>query len=175
MKNAQVQGDEATEARLYGVYVGQISARIERAWLKPRTSPGTDRFVCRVQVLQNPSGDVQEITLLGCNGDARWRSSLVRAIQTASPLPAAPDPRVFRKHLALQFDSDAFVAGGSSEGFEPETLASIASVRGALAMSGDAASVQTSTANTPAPNNVIEQLRSMRDGKAGAVVLRIGR
>jgi hypothetical protein len=163
---AQVQGDEAAAARLYGMYVGQISARIERAWLKPRSSPGADRFVCRVQVLQNASGDVLKVTLSSCNGDARWQSSLVRAIETASPLPAPPDARVFKKHIALQFDADAFVAGGSSEGFEPEARLALANVRAVSAPSGDAAS--------PAPNNVIEQLRSLKNGKAGTVDLRIG-
>jgi hypothetical protein len=163
--SAPAAGDENLAAHLYGMYVGQINARIERAWLKPRTSPGADRFVCRVQVLQSPSGDVRKITLLDCNGDARWKSSLVRAIQTASPLPAPPDPRVFRMHIALQFASAAFVAGGSGEGFEPEAR---------LAMMSDRTVPEVSGA-TPAPGNVIEQLRSMRSGNAGAVALRIGR
>jgi TonB C terminal len=165
--------DESLAAQFYGMYMGQISARIERAWLKPRTSPGADRFVCRVQVLQTPSGDVQEVTLLDCNGDVRWRSSLVRAIQTASPLPAPPDARVFRKHITLRFASDAFVAGGSSEGFEPEVLTAMLNVRGTSAASGNATSAQASSANTPAPDNMVERLRSMRDGEAGAVDLRI--
>lgn len=171
--SAATPGDQRLEAQLYGMYVGQISARIERAWLRPRTSPGVDRFMCQVQVLQGPSGDVLKVTLSACNGDARWQSSLVRAIQTASPLPAPPDPRVFRKHIALQFDSDAFVAGGSSEGFEPAVLTAMANLRGVSAASGDAASLQTNSADTPAPNNMIERLRSMRNGKAGAVDLRI--
>lgn len=166
-------GDESLAAHLYGMYVGQINARIERAWLKPRTSTGADRFVCRVQVLQSPSGDVQEITLLDCNGDARWKSSLVRAIQTASPFPAAPDPRVFRKHITLQFASDAFVAGGSSEGFEPEALTAMLNVGGASVVSDNAVSVPINTPNAPAPYNVIEQLRFMRNGKSGTVELRI--
>jgi|HubBroStandDraft_1064217.scaffolds.fasta_scaffold02112_7 hypothetical protein len=169
--SAATPGDQSLEAQLYGMYVGQISARIERAWLKPRTSPGVDRFVCRVQVLQTPSGDVREVTLSSCNGDARWKSSLVHAIQTASPLPAPPDPRVFRRHIALQFDSDAFFAGGSSEEFEPEALTAMLNVHGVSAVSGDLASVQGNTANTPAPNNMIERLRSMRNGNSGAVDL----
>jgi hypothetical protein len=68
-------------------------------------------------------------------------------------------------HIALQFASAAFVAGGSGEGFEPEAR---------LAMMSDRTVPEVSGA-TPAPGNVIEQLRSMRSGNAGAVALRIGR
>jgi hypothetical protein len=50
---------------------------------------------------------------------------------------------VFKKHIALQFDADAFVAGGSSEGFEPEALTAMATVSGASGISGNAASLQT--------------------------------
>jgi hypothetical protein len=171
---APAPGDESLAAHLYGMYVGQISARIERAWSKPRTSPGPDRFVCRVEVLQNTSGDVLKVALSACNGDARWQSSLVRAIETASPMPAAPDPRVFKKRIALQFAADGYAAGGSSEGFEPETRLVMTSARGIPAVSGAATPIQTNSANTPAPENVIAQLRSMRNGKAGVVDLRIG-
>ncbi len=170
---AEAQGDETARARLYGIYVGQISARIERAWLKPRSSPGADQFLCRVQVMQDQTGQVQEVTLMDCNGSERWQASLVSAIKSASPLPAPPDVRVFKKHIALQFDADAFAAGGSSEGFEPEARLAMANVRALSAVSGDAASVQSNSTNTSAPGNVIEQLRSMKDGKAGAVDLRI--
>jgi hypothetical protein len=163
--SAPAPGDESLAAHLYGMYVGQISARIERAWLKPRTFPGADQFMCRVQVLQNASGEVLAVTLSSCNGDARWQSSLVRAIQTASPLPAAPDPRVFKRRIALQFGSDAFVAGGSAEGFEPE-------VRTAM-LDNHVVSVVTGIANGTNKRNVIEQLRLMRNGKTGVVDLRI--
>jgi hypothetical protein len=158
---AEAQGDETARARLYGIYVGQISARIERAWLKPRSSPGADQFECRVQVMQDQTGQVQKVTLMDCNGSERWQSSLVSAIKSASPLPAPPDPRVFKRRIAMQFSSEGFVAGGTTEGFEPE-------VRTAMNNAERAPSVDTG------PSDVLEQLRSMRNGKAGAVDLRIG-
>ena len=157
---AQAQGDEAAEARLYGIYVGQISARIERAWLKPRSSPGADRFVCRAQVVQDPSGQITAVTLTACNGNARWQSSLVSAIKSASPLPAPPDPRVFNRRIAMQFASEGFVAGGSSEGFEPE-------IRTAMNNAERAPSVDTG------PKDLLEQLRSIRNQTTGVVDLRI--
>jgi hypothetical protein len=61
----------------------------------------------------------------------------------------------------MQFASEGFVAGGATEGFEPE-------VRTAMNNAERAPSVDAS------PSNVLEQLRSMRNGKAGVVDLRIG-
>lgn len=158
---AQTQGDDTVRARLYGIYVGQISARIERAWLKPRSSPGADRFVCRVQVLQGPSGEVREVTVKDCNADERWQSSLVHAIQSASPLPAPPDPRVFNRRITMQFVSEGFAPSGDSEGFEPQGL----TVMNDKARAPSAAVGQ---------RELLEQLRSMRKEKTGVVDLRIG-
>ncbi len=98
---------------------------------------------------------------------------LPRARQTASPLPAPPDQRVFKKHMALPFDAEAFDPGGSSEGFEPEPGLAMTSAREIPATSRDPASVPTNATNTSGTSNVIEQLRSMKNGKAGVVDLRI--
>ncbi len=106
-------------AALFGRYLGQIQARIERAWVRPRSAIGAELFECRVQILQSRSGNVLEVTLQRCNADARWQVSLVRAIERASPLPAPPDPAVFAESLQLSFESAAYVPGGNVEGFEP--------------------------------------------------------
>jgi TonB C terminal len=117
----EASGDQTGRAILFGRYLGQISARIERAWMRPRTAVDGSAFVCRVQILQGRFGAVQEITLQQCNGDLRWQASLVQAIQSASPLPSPPDAAVFSKQLTLEFESDPFVPGGSEQGFEPST------------------------------------------------------
>jgi hypothetical protein len=111
--------DPAMHALLFGRYVGQISARIERAWLRPRTPVADNAFACRVQIKQDRQGNVEETTLQRCNGDMRWQMSLVEAIQSASPLPAPPDPDVFANALILQFKSKGYVPGAAEEGFEP--------------------------------------------------------
>lgn len=164
--SAQAQGDAAAFSLLYGRYLGQISARIERAWMRPRSSPGADTFGCRVQVLQDERGQVLDVTVGRCNDDARWRASLVAAVRTASPLPAPPDARVFRRTLALSFASPAFVPGGSTQGFEPETLTAmtVPSTMSARAGSSLASSVP----------DYLEQLRALREGRPGNVDLRIG-
>ncbi|MFZ1906785.1 MAG: TonB C-terminal domain-containing protein [Steroidobacteraceae bacterium] len=155
----QAQGDTAAFALLYGRYLGQITARIERAWMRPRNSPGTDTFACRLQVLQDERGQVLGVTIGHCNGDARWQASLVEAVRSASPLPAPPDPHVFRRSVALALTSAAFVPGGSTQGFEPEAL---------TAMRAPAGSSPASAAP-----DYLDQLRALREGRPGNVDLRI--
>jgi hypothetical protein len=116
---ASSPADAAQHAMLYGRYLGQIQARIERAWMRPRTPIGGPKFYCRTRVTQDSRGYVIEIKLDHCNGTGRWQQSLVSAIKTASPLPAPPDPAVFADRLWLGFMSDAFDPNGSAEGFEP--------------------------------------------------------
>ncbi|MDB6045687.1 MAG: protein TolA [Gammaproteobacteria bacterium] len=155
---AEANGDQSGHAVLFGRYMGQITARIERAWLRPRTSPGTGSFACRVRIDQARNGSVREITLESCNGDVRWQASLVHAIQSASPLPAPPDPVVFSPVLTIDMDADPYVAGGSGEGFEPATP---------VAMS--AASAEASTAI----NRIVETLRSHSNAQSGSIALTI--
>ena len=95
--------DHSSLGEISGRYVGQIQARIERAWLRPRTAIGAPIFQCQVQVDQDGSGRVLQTTLLACNGGNRWQLSLVHAIEAASPLPAPPDPKVFVRHVLLTF------------------------------------------------------------------------
>lgn len=113
----------AEHARLYGRYLGQVQARIERAWVRPRSEIGAPRFSCRVRIRQDRRGDVAEVTLDHCNGTERWQHSLVSAIRTASPLPAPPVASVYADVLWLSFSSEAFEEGRSTQGFEPETRA----------------------------------------------------
>jgi len=103
---------------MFGRYMGQISARVERAWLRPRSVPPQGSFACRVQITQDKRGNVEEVTLERCTEDPRWQMSLVKAIQGASPFPAPPDPAVFSNLITLEFDSDVYVAGSNTQGFE---------------------------------------------------------
>ena len=108
--------------RQFGIYTGQIIARVERAWLRPRTpvlSAGAARseFVCQVKVLQTVSGLVSEVDFLDCNGGRVWQQSLVHAIFSASPLPAPPSPTVFEDALTLTFSAAEFRAGDAEDGY----------------------------------------------------------
>ena len=117
----EAAGDQTQHALLFGRYIVQIQARIERAWMRPRSEIGAPRFSCRTRIEQDRQGGVIGIKLDRCNGSERWQQSLVSAIRTASPLPAPPDASVYADRLWLTFGSEGFQSGGSTQGFEPES------------------------------------------------------
>jgi len=122
VSSASASEPDATRSAMYGRYVGQIDARIERAWRRPRTDIGADVFACIVRIEQDSDGTVQEVTLEQCNGDKRWQSSLVSAIETASPLPAPPDPKIFTHILHMSFQAQGYSASVPQDGYEPPSL-----------------------------------------------------
>jgi hypothetical protein len=112
----QTAGDPAMQSALFGRYVGQIDARIQRAWRKPQSSVGAepsstqraasaDVFRCQAKITQDHDGRVKEIELMTCSGTPAWQLSLVRAIQRASPPPAPPNPSVFTNVVTLAFEA----------------------------------------------------------------------
>jgi hypothetical protein len=124
-------GDSTERARLFGIYSRQIQARVERMWRRPRTpvQEGTDSaktansvdyFHCQVQIVQDSSGNVQEILLPNCNGSVAWQRSLVLAIQHASPLSAPPSPTVFSRTLTMIFTGDSYTSVSSPDDYELE-------------------------------------------------------
>jgi hypothetical protein len=125
-------GDGADHARLFGIYTGQIQARVERLWRRPRTpiSDGSTRaetdtaeyFQCHVEIVQDSSGNIQEILLPSCNGSIAWQRSLVSAIRQSSPLPAPPSPTVFSKSISLTCVGYPYVDGDSEDGYEVSKL-----------------------------------------------------
>jgi len=123
--SGELSADREERATLFGRYLAQIQARVERAWLKPRTPIGAGAFECRLQLEQNARGEVMETTLQRCNGDTRWQVSLVNALERASPLPAPPDPNVFAESLQLSFRATAFVPGANEDDFEPPGIPAI--------------------------------------------------
>jgi TonB C terminal len=123
--------DGARQARLFGLYTGQIRARIERIWRRPRSpingsvSDGSlvaadESFQCQAQIVQDENGYVQEVLLPQCNGSPAWQRSLVTAIQQASPLPAPPSARVFNRSIALTFVAVPYAKGSSEEDYDIE-------------------------------------------------------
>ena len=119
--SAQADGPSGLGA-LYGRYLGQIHARVERAWRRPRTAIGAPIFQCQVQVDQDSLGRVEQVTLLDCNGGTSWQLSLVQAIEAASPLPAPPTPAVFAHHVLIAFRAAAFTLGAPAELYEPKAV-----------------------------------------------------
>jgi hypothetical protein len=127
---AVTAGDPTGRAKLFGIYSGQIHARIERIWRRPRTPVSADgdesrrsvkrdeTFRCEVAIVQDPQGQVEEVLLPRCNGTAQWQRSLVLAIQHAAPLPPPPDPIFFRQTLTLDFIGLSYTPNSSADGYE---------------------------------------------------------
>lgn len=103
---AEAMGDEAGRAMLFGRYMGQVKARIERAWDYP-VATAAGKFKCKVQIKQSVRGEVQEVTLQRCGDDPAWQLSLVHAIQSASPLSAPPSDAVFTNVITLSFEAES--------------------------------------------------------------------
>jgi len=118
VSSRQSEGQSGLSA-MSGRYLGQIRARIERVWLRPRTAIGAPIFQCQVQIDQDSAGQVLAITLVECNGSTSWQLSLVHAIEAASPLPAPPNPAAFAQHVLLTFRAMPYSAGASAQLYEP--------------------------------------------------------
>jgi TonB C terminal len=123
--NAPADSDNSGEqGRLFGIYTGQIQARIDRVWRRPRTPvneanvDAKEAFQCEAQIIQDGRGNVQEILLPRCDGSSAWQRSLVLAIQQASPLPAPPSEKVFRSSISLEFVALNYVAGAPEDDYE---------------------------------------------------------
>jgi hypothetical protein len=120
-------GADAAEQALLGEYLGQIRARINRVWRRPRTAVNEqvsyaagEAFQCEAQIVQDAGGNVQEVMLPRCNGSTAWRLSLVAAIRHASPLPAPPSEKVFRISVSLEFVGLKYFSGAPEDEYESE-------------------------------------------------------
>jgi len=86
-------------------YRTQLQQHIQRQWIKPPSAqPGIE---CEVHVTQIPSGDVTDVRIGACNGDAAVIRSIEAAVHRASPLPRPPDPNLFERNLQLVFQPDS--------------------------------------------------------------------
>jgi colicin import membrane protein len=103
--NAQIAAEErAAAVRASGQmnqYVAQITAKIERSWIRPVSAqPGLN---CEVRVTQVPGGTVTAVQVGRCNGDESVRQSIEAAVYKASPLPLPSDPALFERILVVTF------------------------------------------------------------------------
>jgi hypothetical protein len=119
----EAAGDPAGAAALFGKYMGQISARIERAWMRPRTPLEGGTFACRAAIAQDRAGNVQSVELQDCGNDERWLASLKSAILRASPLSAPPEQWLFTSNITLTFTAEQYIAGQTPEyRYEPSPM-----------------------------------------------------
>ena len=107
LKRNLEEEERATAARTSGAlasWQSQITARIQRAWLRPPSArQGTE---CVLYVTQVPGGEVTSVRIGTCNGDQAVRASIEAAVYRASPLPPPSDPTLFERSLVITFKPD---------------------------------------------------------------------
>jgi hypothetical protein len=121
-RGPEILEDVSQSAAIYGRYVSLVEARIGRAWQRPRSPIGADRFRCLVRIRRDNKGNVGDVTTESCNGTELWQSSLARAIRRASPLPVVPDGIKPMSELMLTFES---TGNERPEQFEPEAAVAV--------------------------------------------------
>jgi hypothetical protein len=126
-RSKHVADDGGAGAPVDGLYLGQISARIDRAWRRPAEPLGGNPFICQARIDQDAAGNVVEVMIEGCNGTPGWQLSLVRAIQSASPLPAPPDPALFVRTLHMSFQAQPPDSPQAGAEYEREYRAAVSS------------------------------------------------
>lgn len=108
-RQRQLDAELAEESnRLEAMNAGELSRyrfalqnKIQRNWIRPMTAqPGIE---CVVNVRQLPGGEVVDVQVESCNGDAAVVRSVEAAVHKASPLPMPENPSLFERNLRITF------------------------------------------------------------------------
>jgi colicin import membrane protein len=82
-------------------YLAMIGDRVQRNWVPPASAkPGVE---CVVHVTQIPGGEVVNVRVGDCNGDAAVVRSIEAAVFRASPMPLPAEPSLFDRNLRFTF------------------------------------------------------------------------
>jgi colicin import membrane protein len=91
----------AAQSGLLDQYAEIIRQKVERNWIRP---PGARAGLqCVVNVKQIPGGEVVDVRVGQCNGDAAVIRSIEAAVLRSSPLPVPPDATLFDRSLRFEF------------------------------------------------------------------------
>jgi hypothetical protein len=130
-------GDPAGAEVLFGRYMNQIAARVERGWERPRTPVAGGRFDCQARIAQDRRGRVLSVEFQNCSEDIQWRQSLDSAIRSASPLSSPPEQWLFAENISLTFSAAQYEAGASEPHlYEPEATRLVRNAQGIEASKG---------------------------------------
>jgi colicin import membrane protein len=94
----------AEDAGLLAEYERLIRNRITQNWIAPPSARAG--LECIVYVMQIPGGEVVDVRIGRCNGDAAVQRSIEAAVLRASPLPPPPVPALFQRNLEVTFRPD---------------------------------------------------------------------
>jgi colicin import membrane protein len=107
LREALAQEDDRRRAERSGLlaqYVQVIAQKVERNWARPASA--VSGLSCDVQVTQIPGGEVVDVRVVRCNGDAAVVRSIEAAVRKSSPLPPPPDPALFERELLFKFQPE---------------------------------------------------------------------
>lgn len=82
-------------------WAAAVSSRVHKFWRRPMGSPG--QFNCQVRVEQSSLGKVLNAQVEKSCGSEALDISVLRAVQTASPLPPLPQSVPFERSFLLSF------------------------------------------------------------------------
>jgi colicin import membrane protein len=99
--DAEERLDAARASGAMSSWVAQITARIQRAWIRPPSA--RSGLECTLYLTQVPGGEITNVRLGACNGDDAVKQSVLDAAYRASPLPAPSDPSLFERNLEVTF------------------------------------------------------------------------
>jgi colicin import membrane protein len=99
--DAEERLDAARASGAMSSWVAQITARIQRAWIRPPSARAG--LECTIYLSQVPGGEIVNVKLGSCNGDDAVKQSILDAAYRASPLPAPSDPSLFERNLEVTF------------------------------------------------------------------------
>jgi colicin import membrane protein len=99
--DAEEKLDAARASGAMSSWVAQITARIQRAWIRPPSARAG--LECTIYLTQVPGGEITNVRLGSCNGDDAVKQSILDAAYRASPLPAPSDPSLFERNLEVTF------------------------------------------------------------------------
>lgn len=85
-----------------GLYKQAITQRVKRNWIRPLSAE--DWYTCVVMVDQIPGGEVVNVEILKCDGDAIFQRSVRNAVYKSSPLPDPPNPALFDRRIRFTFE-----------------------------------------------------------------------
>ena len=78
-----------------------IQQQITRNFIRPASAP--EKLDCNVNVKQLPGGQVVNVDIGRCNGDAAVQRAIEAAVRKASPLPLPDNPSIFERDLTIIF------------------------------------------------------------------------
>lgn len=99
--NAELSAEQNRLAQLNLSYKFAIRDIISRNWNKPISSK--ESYECEVLVNQIPGGDIVNVAVQRCNGDALFRTSVQNALQKVTRLPYKGFEEVFSREIQFTF------------------------------------------------------------------------